>query len=226
MRAPRSRIDLHCHTSSSFDSNVPPDRIVAAAVRSGLDLIAITDHGRLDGAFRARDTAPERIHVIIGQEIRTTTGDMIGLFLERPVPSGMTAGETAGAIREQGGLVGLAHPFDARRPSTAVGLRRDELDLLAGLVDYIEIHNGRVRDALAGASANELALRSGVPGVAVSDAHTIEEVGRVATVIDGPGDTALRLMGSLRGSIRLNVRHAGDAARPSLVSTLVERLRR
>src|SRR5664279_5291217 len=84
----RSFFDLHCHTSYSFDSLARPrDQVRAAALR-GLTHLAITDHDRIDGALEARDLAPEGLTVIVGEEVKTADGDLICLFLERPLAPG------------------------------------------------------------------------------------------------------------------------------------------
>ena len=128
--------------------------------------------------------------VIIGQEIRTTDGDMIGLFLDRPIEPGLSPAAAIAAVREQGGLIGIAHPFDRFRGS----LGRDAtaaaaFEAIAGQVDWIEAWNARLMFGDGNARAAALAMRLGVPGVAVSDAHTTIEVGVAATVLDGDPST-------------------------------------
>src|SRR5687768_11258007 len=103
----RAFIDLHCHTSASFDCLSRPADVVRAAAERGLTHIAITDHDRIDGALAARAAAPDGLTVIVGEEIRTADGDLIAAFVDRAVPPGMSAVETVAAIREQGGLVGI-----------------------------------------------------------------------------------------------------------------------
>jgi hypothetical protein len=82
----RAFIDLHCHTSASFDSLASPGDIVRAAARRGLTHLAVTDHDRIDGALRARDAAPDRLTIIVGEEVTTSDDDLIAAFLERAVP--------------------------------------------------------------------------------------------------------------------------------------------
>jgi hypothetical protein len=119
---------------------------------------------------------------------------MLGLFLESAVPPGLSAVDTAAAIREQGGLVGLPHPFDNFRSSggSKAGEAEQILESLATIVDYVETHNARAyRDAnpLAGA----FAARHALPGVASSDAHSVFEVGIASTVLPGRFTTAEEL---------------------------------
>ena len=178
----RAFVDLHCHTSASFDSLADPIAVTRAAAARGLTHLAITDHDRIDGALAACAGAPAALRVIVGQEIRTTAGDLVALFLERAVPRGLTPAEAVAAVREQGGLVGIPHPFDRFRGS--LGRAEDGLAALAGLVDWIETFNARLVGR-GNERAAELALARGLPGVAVSDAHTTMEVGVAYTTLDG-----------------------------------------
>jgi predicted metal-dependent phosphoesterase TrpH len=192
---PRARavLDLHCHTAASFDSRARPRDVVRIAFERGITHLAITDHGRIDGALEARAAAPPGLVVIVGEEIRTAEGDLIGCFLERPVPSGLSAREAIAAVRDQGGLVGIPHPFDRWRGSLG---RRAWLADLVPLVDWVEVHNARALFR-ANARAAAFAAEHGLPGVAVSDAHTLLEVGVAATVVEGDPSTAEGLLAAL-----------------------------
>jgi predicted metal-dependent phosphoesterase TrpH len=178
----RSFVDLHCHSSSSFDSLNKPADILRNAKRFGLTHVAITDHERIEGALRARDLARDEVSVIVGEEVRTTGGDLLGLFLERAVPPGLSLVETAAAIHEQGGLVGLPHPFDRFRSSGGDLAAGDALGELASAIDFVEVHNAR-----AVGRANEraalFAREHGLPGVSSSDAHSLMEVGVAYSVL-------------------------------------------
>jgi predicted metal-dependent phosphoesterase TrpH len=190
----RSFVDLHTHSSASFDSLSRPAKMIDKAVQQGITHLAITDHERIDGAQRAVELAGDRLQIIVGEEIRTRDGDMLGLFLERAIAPGLSAADTAAAIREQGGLVGLPHPFDSYRSSggSKAGEGGQKLDELATIVDYVETHNARAyRDAnpLAGAFAD----RHGLPGVASSDAHSVMEIGIATTALPGAFSTAEEL---------------------------------
>lgn len=223
---PPSFVDLHSHSRGSFDSLAEPRKMVERALRVGLTHLAITDHERIDVAQAAAVEAGGRLHVIVGEEIRTRDGDMIGLFLGHVIPPGLTAAETATAIREQGGLVGLPHPFDGFRSSggrQAAGAE-DRLEELAGLVDYVETHNARAyRDANPLAEA--YAARHGLPGVAASDAHSVTEVGISSTVLPGPFSTADELHALLRQSSVLTGRASYYVRLWTPVAKVVNRLR-
>lgn len=212
------RVDLHCHSSFSYDGAVPPQRLVELAVERGLTHLAITDHETIEGALMARRVAPLGLVVIVGQEARTTEGDLIALFVEQPIPAGLTAQETAGRIRDQGGLVGMPHGFDGRRPSIARGAARPaDLARLAAVVDYVEVHNGRVQRQSSNAQAADFARAYGLAAAAVSDAHTEPEVGTAATVIQGSAASAKKLLAALRGPGALFAREAFPSSSQSLL---------
>jgi hypothetical protein len=202
---PRSFIDLHCHTRASFDSLSSPEAVVRAAMARGLTHLAITDHDRIDGALEARaiasraaDDGQEPLEVIVGEEVRTADGDLIAVFLDRAVPPGMSAPETVAAVREQGGLVGIPHPFDRFRGRIG---RTERMGEIVPLVDWIETHNARLVGG-GNERAAEFAREHGVPGVAVSDAHTVLEVGVAYTVVEGDSSTPDGLRAAL-GSVQL-----------------------
>ena len=188
-----SFFDLHCHTRASFDSLAPPAAVVRVAAERGLTHLAITDHDRIDGALEARDAAPSGLHVIIGEEIRTTDGDLIAAFISEAIPPGLSPDEAIAAVREQGGLVGLPHPFDRFRGSL---LRDVAMGRLATLVDWVEVHNAR---AIGNGNqlAAEFAHANGLPGVAVSDAHSTMEVGVAYSTVAGDLSTPEGLLAAL-----------------------------
>jgi len=217
--------DLHCHTSASFDSLSQPAAVMRAASERGLTHIAITDHDRIDAALAARDDAPEGLTVIVGQEVRTTAGDLIGLYLEKPVPPGMAPHEAAAMIRDQGGVVGLAHPFDRFRAGAGRRGWEDELELLVPLLDYVETWNARLLIGGGNQRAAEFAHGSGLPGVAVSDAHTVMEVGVSYVVVDAPLDTAAEMRAALREARLVTGRGARLLRVGMPVAKLVQRLR-
>lgn len=197
-------MDLHCHTSASFDSLATPRAVVRAAAARGLTHLAITDHDRIDGAVEAQALAAAEgrgLAVVVGQEIRTQSGDLIGLFLREPIQPGLAAAAAIAAVREQGGLVGAAHPFDRFRGS--VGRRESQIEALAPTLDWIEAWNARLIVGDGNARAAELAARHGIAGVAVSDAHTTLEVGVAATILIGDPGTPDGLRAALAGPIEL-----------------------
>jgi predicted metal-dependent phosphoesterase TrpH len=224
-------IDLHCHTSASFDSLASPSSVVMAAARRGLTHLAITDHDTIDGALEAQAMAPAGLTVIVGEEIRTVDGDLVGAFLSRALPPGLAALETIAAIREQGGLVGIPHPFDRLRGSLGRGGRVGGGGLvgLASQVDWIEAWNARLILGDGNARAASLAREAGVPGVAVSDSHTTLEVGVASTALslaDGDPGTAAGLLAALRGGLRLTTGRASIYVRAlTPIAKVIQRAR-
>jgi predicted metal-dependent phosphoesterase TrpH len=213
--APRAFVDLHCHTSASFDSMAAPGAQARAAAARGLTHLAITDHGTIDGALAARDAAPEGLTVLVGQEIRTTEGDLIAVFLERAIPNGLSPGEAIAAVREQGGLVGVPHPFDRFRGSLGRGsLGRGSHGRDAGLmtdsdgIDWIEAWNARILMGDGNIRAAELAASLGIAGIAVSDAHTTVEVGVASTILNGDPSTPAGLRAALAAGVTMQTGRA------------------
>jgi len=134
--------------------------------------------------------------VIVGEEIKTADGDLIAAFLERAVSPGMPAGETVAAIREQGGLVGIPHPFDRLRGSL---LTDERMAAAAPLIDWVEVHNARLVGG-GNERAAVFAREHEHPGVAVSDAHSVLEVGVAYTALDGDPSTPAGLLAALAGA--------------------------
>ncbi len=165
-------VDLHMHTRASRDCTTEPRALLERARAIGLDRIAITDHDRIEGALEARDLDPQR--VIVGEEVRTSEGlDLIGLFLERWIEPGGDFRRVSEAIRAQGGVVYLPHPFDARR-----GTDEEFLESVADCVDAVEAFNARCHDPTANDRARAWGEIRGLPLGAGSDAHTLAELGR------------------------------------------------
>ena len=190
----RAVVDLHSHSSASFDSLSNPVALARAAALRGVTHLAITDHDRVDGAQRARDAQVPGITIIVGSEVRTQAGDMIALFIERPLQVGLPPEEAIAAIRAQGGLVGIPHPFDAWRGSL---LLDDRFLALLPLIDFIEGWNARLVAPGGNQRAAELAATHGIPSVASSDAHSIMEIGNAASILTGDPSTPAGLRAAL-----------------------------
>jgi predicted metal-dependent phosphoesterase TrpH len=221
MTPTRAFIDLHCHTSASFDCLSDPADVVRAAHDRGLTHLVVSDHDRIDGALRARDVAPAGLTVIVGEEVRTAEGDLVCAFLERPVPPGRSAAETIGLVREQGGLVGIPHPFDRLRGSL---LRDARMATLAPLVDWVEVHNARLVGN-GNERAAAFAREHGRPGVAVSDAHSVLEVAVAYTALDGDPSTPAGLLTALPTAELVTGRASYVVRLWAPVAKVVQRLR-
>jgi predicted metal-dependent phosphoesterase TrpH len=187
-RPTRVRVDLHLHSSASFDCRVPPLEVAQRCHQVGLSPIFLTDHDGIDGARALLDAAED---AIVGQEILTSEGELIGLFLNEAVPKRLSPEETVAAIKEQGGLVYLEHPYDSGRRN----LREEAIERIANQIDIIEVVNGRSQPE-PNQKAEDLRATLGLPGGAGSDAHTLREIGSVYVEMDGfdgPTDFLIKL---------------------------------
>jgi hypothetical protein len=135
--------------------------------------VAVTDHNEIEGALRLREMAP--FQVIVGEEVQTAEGEIIGLFLVERIPPFLSPEEAIAAIRAQDGLVYLPHPFAGEHRET--GFSPPRLEELASDVDIVEVFNARNRDPACNQSALEFALRYDIAAGAGSDAHSPFEIG-------------------------------------------------
>jgi predicted metal-dependent phosphoesterase TrpH/glycosyltransferase involved in cell wall biosynthesis len=183
--------DLHMHTSASYDCATDPEALVDHCIAQGLGAIAITDHNEVSGA-QAAVALGKPITIIVGEEVKTAQGEVIGLFLHERIAPGMSMGDTIAAIQDQGGLVLMPHPFDRLHtiPDATTLLRHlDE-------VDVFEVYNSRLLfdsfndDALRFASKYNLIQSAG------SDAHVLPGIGTAINRIpafEGPEEFLLAM---------------------------------
>lgn len=167
------KVDLHVHTVYSNDCLTPPSDVLRWAKRRHLNALAVTDHNTIDGARELAAMSP--LLVIIGEEIRTARGEIIGLFLQQAIPPGLSPLETVRCIHQQGGLVYVPHPADRLRRST---LEPEALAEIVNEVDLIEVLNARVTWSVDNQRAEELAREHRFLRGAGSDAHQGIEIGR------------------------------------------------
>jgi len=167
------RADLHVHTCYSPDSTTSLEEVINTARQRGLDKIAVTDHNRLEGALRSREMAPEL--VIVGEEIRTTEGELLCFFLEEEVPGGLSPEEAIVRVRDQGGVVGISHPMDQLRHEAA---GKGVLARIRDQLDCVEVFNARCLLPADNRRVAAWATKMGLPGTAGSDAHHAIEIGR------------------------------------------------
>ncbi len=171
------RADLHNHTHYSPDSILSPEHLLRRARKRKLDAVAVTDHNTIRGGLAARELAerecPE-VRIIVGEEVRTRDGEILGLFLTEEVPRGLSAAETVDRIKAQGGLAGAPHPYDSFRS----GLDERVMRELAPQLDFIEGLNARMILAMHNDRACGFAAKHGLPLSAASDAHSPREIGR------------------------------------------------
>jgi predicted metal-dependent phosphoesterase TrpH len=191
----RVRVDCHLHTALSGDAVTSIDELADRVEQERLDVVFITDHNVTAAALAAAERGIGA-RVIVGEEIRTREGDVIGLFLTERIPYVLPLAEVTGLIRAQGGLIYLPHPFDAGRSS--LGAVSEQL-CTAGRADVIEVFNAKIEvpesvlntDADANRQAVRLAERYDLPGAAGSDAHDPEGIGAAYLTMpdfDGPAE--------------------------------------
>ncbi len=173
-----ARVDLHLHTEYSPDSVSRLADVARRARQVGLTHLAVTDHNTIEGALRMQEVSD--LPVIVGEEIMTASGELIGLFLSEPVPPRMSAAATAHGIHQQGGLVYLPHPTDPLRRA----MRPEALGEIQDEVDIVEVFNGRCILPSFNENAVVLADKLRAVRAAASDAHTLGEIGRC--YVEGP----------------------------------------
>jgi hypothetical protein len=185
--------DLHMHTEHSHDCAVPVADVLDHAEAHGLGAIAITDHNVFAGARKAVELARGRaLTVIPGEEVMTDKGEVIGLFLSEEIPRGLSMGETIAAIREQGGLVYLPHPFDRLHTiPDAPTLHRHLAE-----IDIVEVYNARLLRETFNDEALRFARKYNLTMAAGSDAHVLQGIGTGLVrmrAFDGPEEFLLSL---------------------------------
>lgn len=197
------RVDCHLHTVHSGDAVTTIDQLRRRIAATGLNVVCITDHHTLRGAHAALE-ASVGARIIVGEEIRTSAGEIIGLFLHDRVPYVLPLDEAVARVRTQHGLVYAPHPCDPNRAA----LGKDQLTRLAQCnnLDVIETFNAKVEDDKCNRDAVQTAWRLNIPAAAGSDAHDPEGIGAVYIEMpdfDGPSDfkaklPAARIVGELR----------------------------
>ena len=187
---PLIEVDLHMHTDHSPDCATPVEVLLETARDRGLGAIAITDHNEVSGALEARRIAAETggVKVIVAEEVKTAEqGEVIGLFLEEKIPKGLTMAETIAAIREQGGLVYVPHPFDRFHSVPDY----EHLLEIVDEIDVLEVFNPRVALTAFNEEAERFARKYRIVPGAGSDSHVAQGLGSVRVRIhdfDGPAE--------------------------------------
>lgn len=201
------RIDLHCHSEASPDSSSPLAEIPGRCVEKGITVQAITDHNCIWGAQKLQETVLARndipLSIIVGEEISTSEGELVGLFLKKEIKAGLTPEETVDEIEKQGGLVLLPHGFD---PLKRWHLRIEARKKITASIDIVETFNSRISRPHWNRAAVRWAEENGVPMSAGSDAHTIADIGNAwvevpLRPIHSPGE----LLAALRDGVPMGV---------------------
>ncbi len=171
------KVDLHTHSMASYDGGLRPEQYARLISENILDVIAVTDHNRTDFATRLARDLGDRI--IVGEEIMSTSGEIVGLFLKGTIRPGLSPLETVKQIKDQGGVVYIPHPFETVRK----GLHPSVLEELVDYIDLVEVANGRAFLQNRSAHAAIWSRLNHIPGAASSDAHGWRGVGRTYTVV-------------------------------------------
>ena len=193
------RADFHSHSNYSRDSVIGPQAFVDNCVRKGVTCIAVTDHDEIEGAFviekLARERADGKLKVVIGEEVKTAEGEIIGLFLKELVQRGLSPEDTIDAIHAQGGLAVIPHPYDIFRRSV---LTDEAIERVKTRVDAIEGFNCRNILARHDEKARDTAAGVDKPITLGTDSHSPWEMGAATLEIDD-FETPQELLRSLRG---------------------------
>ena len=172
------KADLHIHTEYSMDCSTPLDKIIERCQELEINCIAIADHGTVEGALKMQKIAP--FTVIVAEEIMTTEGEIMGMFLKETIPKGLTPQEAVKRIWEQGGLVNIQHPFETIRGSALKD--RSILEIVAQ-IDLMEVLNARSPFPKSSNRARAFAEEHGIVPGAGSDAHTVIEIGNAYVIM-------------------------------------------
>ena len=174
-------VELHTHSSRSYDGRDPVDLLLEQAAAVGLDAIAITDHDEIEASLEAANRAPEYGLVgIPGIEISSKAGHILGIGIEEPVPPGLSFGETLDRIHDRGGIAVVPHPFQESRHGVMARITRTEL----AAADAIEVYNSRLLTGRSNRQARQFARAHDLPMTAGSDAHISEMVGQAVTHVN------------------------------------------
>src|SRR5207249_4160542 len=171
----RLRIDMHTHSEYSPDSRTPLTEQLKALLAAKIDVVCATDHNTIEGGLRLQEIARDGVRVIVGEEVSSRDGEIIGLFLEKPIPRDLSAEDTIARIHDQGGIVSVPHPFSRNR---LYHIRRTALERVWEQIDCIEVFNAREAFAADNRRALAYAGEKKIPGAVGSDAHRLSEIGR------------------------------------------------
>ncbi|MFC7204075.1 PHP domain-containing protein [Haloferax namakaokahaiae] len=173
-------VELHSHSSLSYDGRDPVEYLLEQAVAVGLDALAVTDHDEIDASLEAAELAPDYGLVgIPGMEVTSAAGHVLAMGVEELIPAGLSYDETLDRIHEAGGIAIIPHPFQKSRHGVAPHISREQL----AAADAIEVYNSRLLTGIANQRAERFAKRRNLPMTAGSDAHISEMVGQAITEV-------------------------------------------
>lgn len=165
------KVDFHSHTLYSGDGVSSPAEIIAALHEGNLDRLVVTDHNTIQGALLAKALDPE--HIIVGEEIKTTKGELLAVFVCAEIPPFLPPFQAIELLRQQGAFISVSHPFDLHRE----GWKMADLMEITPLVDAIEVFNAHCFSHQSNEQAQRYAKENRLAGTAGSDAHMADEIG-------------------------------------------------
>jgi predicted metal-dependent phosphoesterase TrpH len=187
------KIDFHTHSVLSYDGGIPEHKYIEALDKNILDYIAITDHNEVDFALMMQDKYGERF--IVGEEIMTNEGEIIGLFLQHKIPARLSIRETITKIREQNGIVYIPHPFDVRRKA----LGKEVIESVLESIDIFEVFNQRTLNKEYNLKALDFGSLKNLVQAVGSDSHSFGELGKTFVIV-GEAPTRENLISLLKNS--------------------------
>ncbi len=203
----RIRVDMHMHSERSPDSRMRPAMQARRIKEAGIDVACATDHNTIEGGLRLRELA-DGFRVVVGSEILSRDGEIVGLFLERDVPPRLSAEETIARIRDQGGVVSIPHPFSRNRLNH---IRFAALERIRASVDAIEVFNAREAFTGDNLRAARYASDHEIAGAVASDSHRPSEVGaawlEMDDFTDRDGFVASLRSGTVNGELSGQIVH-------------------
>ncbi|WP_336036761.1 PHP domain-containing protein [Halobacterium yunchengense] len=188
-------VELHTHSSLSYDGRDPVEMLLEQAQAVGLDALAVTDHDEIDASLRAAELAADYDLVgIPGMEVTSEAGHVLALGVEDAVPAGLPFDETLEAIRDRGGIAVVPHPFQSSRSGVAPNVSHGEL----ASADAIEVYNSRLLTGRANRKAERFSRAHDIPMTAGSDAHIAEMVGQAVTRVGAEDRSLAAILDAVR----------------------------
>lgn len=166
------KVDLHTHSTQSPDGGISRQQYQQILERGTLDVVAVTDHNSAEFALELQRELGDQI--IVGEEIMSSQGEIIGLYLSKTIPGGLSPLDTIRRIKDQGGLVYIPHPFETIRK----GMGAQALEEIVEYIDIMEVCNGRALVQNRGSQAVVWSRLNHVVGAASSDAHGVKGIGK------------------------------------------------
>lgn len=173
MSSPTWTVELHAHTNYSKDSLLKLNRIAALCQKKGIERLAITDHNTVTAGLELARLQP--MLIIPGLEVMTTRGELLAWYVRGPVPHGLSPAETIARLKEQGAVIGVAHPFDRYRRGA---WQEEDLLAIVDQIDAVEVFNARCIHDEDNQKALAFAKQHGKLATSGSDAHVGLEYGR------------------------------------------------